>query len=221
MQTPKDWEIIAQTKDIEEIKKLLIKNLVNKDSLYKKSILSVLLTVISTLLSTFLTTAFSSNGTDIPYYVYLIVGSSILFLSIVPFAKDIIFLFKKTPTIPNELIISSVDLFDNDIIYNTMMAKKYHEMALSSLVSSQEKKFYISETCYLCKKILHQLAIIPQAATTDKIEDCGFDINKRIHTERISAVLDFIEYIDRQIADNDFSQQISSCILDMRIKFSI
>lgn len=220
MQTPKDWEIIAQTKDLEEIKKLLISNLVNKDSLYKKSILSVLLTVISTLISTFLATAFSNKGNEIPYYAYLIVGSIILFMSFIPFIKDVVFLFKKTPTIPNELIISSVDLFDNDIIYNTMMANKYYDMTLSS-VSCQEKNFYLSETCYLCKKILHQLSTIHQLATTNKIEDCGYNVNKRIHIDRIATVLDFIDHLDQQMGNEAFSEEISSCKRALRNKFSI
>ena len=30
MKTPKDWEIIAQKKDVEEIKKLLVSNLIKK-----------------------------------------------------------------------------------------------------------------------------------------------------------------------------------------------
>ena len=141
MKTPKDWEIIAQKKDVEEIKKLLIRNLIRKDSLFKKSILSVLLTVVSTLISTFFTTAFSSNGAIIPYWVYLAVGCFILILSIIPFTKDVFFLFKRAPTITTESIISSVDLFDNDIIYNTMMANKYCEMALDKKTHHRKQTF--------------------------------------------------------------------------------
>ncbi len=219
MKTPKDWEIIAQKKDVEEIKKLLVSNLIKKDSLFKKSILSVLLTVVSTLISTFFTTAFSSKGTTIPYWVYLAVGCFILILAIIPFTKDIIFLFNRTPTINTETIISSVDLFDNDIIYNTMMANKYCEMTLDQKNSPQETNFYKTETCYLCKKVLHQLSSIEQRAVSYEIESCGFGSNKRIFSERILAVLDFIDFIETQLQDDIFSKQIDSQKNNLRNKF--
>lgn len=219
MKSPKDWEILAQKKDVEEIKKLLLNNLIKKDNLFKKSILSVLLTVVSTLLSTFFATAVSSNGINIPYWVYLFVGCLILLLSIIPFTKDIIFLFKRTPTISNEAIIAGVDLFDNDIIYNTMMANKYCDMTLDTTNSPQERNFYKAETCYLCKKVLHQLAGIEQRSVSYEIESCGFGSDKRIFSERILAVLDFIDYIEKQLHDETFSRQINSQKNDVRNKF--
>ena len=92
-------------------------------------------------------------------------------------------------------------------------------MTLDPSNSPQEANFYKTETCYLCKKILHQLSSIEQRAVSYEIEACGFGSNKRIFSERIAAVLYFIDYIEKQLQDDVFSNQIISEKNNLRIKF--
>lgn len=53
MKSPKDWEIILQMKDIEEIKKILNKTLKNEKNFLKKTISSLIISIISTFIATF------------------------------------------------------------------------------------------------------------------------------------------------------------------------
>lgn len=66
MRSPKDWELMAQKKDIEEIKTILYESIKARDDTLKKGISSLIISIISSFAATFLTSWMSNDGTVIP-----------------------------------------------------------------------------------------------------------------------------------------------------------
>ena len=71
MRTPKDWELMAQKKDIEERKTILYESIKARDDTLKKGISSLIISIISSFAATFLTSWMSTGGTVIPWWGYV------------------------------------------------------------------------------------------------------------------------------------------------------
>lgn len=215
MKTPKDWDIIAQKKDIEEIKFILRRNLFIKQDRQKKVVISLIITMIATVITTLITNYISiilnGKGKIIPFWFYPIIVLILVILATIPFYKDIFKLFTKKRYVSQKNIEEIVDRFDNDTIYNAMVASKYYEMYEFSRKSNNndyETNFYYIETIYMIKKVLHQLTLIEKEATCEKDNMCGYGQNKRITIARIEFVFDFVCSIEKKINNSDFSSEI-------------
>ena len=204
MRTPKDWELMSQKKDVEEIKTILNDSIKTRDSTLKKGIASLIISIISSFTATFLTSWMSGSGKKIPVWVYIVVVMAVVLISVAPFVKDIYRKICRKETHTNEDTITQVNLFDNDIIYNIMLANRYFDLCQNANISANEKEFYVSETKYFIRKTIHQLNLIKTFSLCDKIDECSYGKNKKILKGRVESSLNFVLYILGRIGDSSF-----------------
>ena len=204
MRTPKDWELMSQKKDIEEIKTILSESTTTRNDTLKKGMASLIMSIISSLAATFLTSWMSESGEAIPCWVYLVVVFAIIFISLIPFLKDLYRGICRRETHTNEEIIFQVNLFDNDIIYNIMLANRYFDLSQDNDISPNEKDFFVSEAKYFIRKIIHQLITIKAISLCNTIDECGYGKNKKILRSRVESSLNFVIYILNRIGDDSF-----------------
>lgn len=215
MKSPKDWELMAQKKDIEEIKTILYESIKARDDTLKKGISSLIISIISSFAATFLTSWMSNDGIVIPGWGYICAVTLVVIVSILPFAKDIYRKLCRKETHDDEDIINQVNCFDNDIIYNIMLANRYCELCQSENISFNEKEFYLSETKYFIRKTVHQIKITKPFSLCNTMEECNYGKNKRILRGRVEASLNFVLCILIKINDDSFKEVIKSEINDI------
>lgn len=221
MKSPKDWELMSQKKDIEEIKYILNQNINKKESILKKGIASLIVAIISSFTATFLTSWIDNNNEDIPIIAYILVIITVIILSLLPFIKDIIKLFSRKERDSEENRIEQVDLFDNDIIFNIMLGNKYFDLSTQQNNSKEENYFYISESKYYIRKSIHQLKSIKAYSVSNETGTCIFGKNKKIEVERIKTALKFIESILSKINDAEFEDKITKDINQIKVQVGI
>lgn len=221
MKSPKDWEIILQMKDIEEIKKILNKTLKNEKNFLKKTISSLIISIISTFIATFLCTWLFQQEIKMSFWYFIIIVFIVILLTIVPFIKDIYLFLVKYEKCTKDEIIEKVDLFDNDIIYSVMLANKFFDYSEKNDISTSEKEFCLSETKYLIKKTVDQIESINIVSISDTLENCGYGSNKRIHKDRVIKVFKNIEYLLLKINDENFEKVIKQIISNIKEYLSI
>ena len=215
MRTPKDWEIMSQKKDIEEIKTILNDSIRTRDGTLKKGIASLIISIISSFIATFLTSWMSNNGKQIPIWGHVVVVVSVIVISVIPFIKDIYRKICRKETHTNDEKIAQVNLFDNDIIYNIMLANRYFDLCQNKDISPNEKEFYVSETKYFIRKIVHQLKLIKVFSLCNTIDECNYGKNKKILRARVESSLNFVLYILNRIGDVSFFKVIENEINDI------
>ena len=212
MKSPKDWELMSQKKDIEEIKYILNQNINKRENILKKGIASVIVSIISSFIATFLSSWMDNNDKVILIYIYILVIILVIILSLIPFIKDIIHFFSRTEKCSKKNRIEQVDLFDNDVIYNIMLSNKYYDLCNQKEISVEEKNFFISESKYYIKKSIHQMKSIRTYSVSNVPGDCIFGENKKIEVNRIKTALQFIESILHKINDTNFSSSLDDDI---------
>jgi len=224
MRKPNDWELMAQKKDIEEIKKILIDNLASKTkerknaiNILRKAIVSVALTSIATIITTISLSLFQENHYET--WVYILCIIFIIIIACIPFFRDLVKLFYNKEIVPKEDINEMVDMFDNDIIYNALTSLKYLDL-YDSTIDTIEKRFYNNEIKYLIRKILYQLNKIEQRAVCDSFTCDNFK-TKKILKERIEVVFKLVENVETKINDQNFSKEISDSKKTIIAKFNI
>lgn len=208
MRSPKDWEAMSQKKDIEEIKIILSDSIKTRDSALKKGIASLIISIISSFTATFLTSWMSDSGKTIPVWGYVTVVGLVITISVVPFTKDIYRRICRKETHTQEERIAQVNLFDNTIIYNIMLANRYFDLYQNKSLSMNEKEFYVTETKYFIRKTIHQLKLIKAFSLCKTVSECGYGKNKKILKERIESSLNFVLYILGRIGDVLFFREI-------------
>lgn len=215
MKTLIDWEIVSQRKDIEEIKCILNDTVNKKSSELKKSILSLIITVFGTIIATLLTSWLSSESIKISWYIYLIIAVFLILISLLPFYKNIYKTICRKEVFDS--IIQEVNTFDNDTIYNVMLANKYCDLYENEENDTIEKNFYFSEAEYFIRKSIHQLTEISAVATCESINECGYGNKKRILKGRIEATLNFILFIMKRINDTCLNDSMKESISAIKI----
>lgn len=210
MRTPKDWELMPQKKDIEEIKTILYESIKARDDTLKKGISSLIISIISSFAATFLTSWMSTGGIVIPWWGYVCVVFLVVVVSVLPFVKDIYRKMCRKETHDDEDIINQVNSFDNDIIYNIMLANRYFDLCQTEGIPYNEKEFYLSETKYFIRKTVHQISSIKHFSLCNTMEECNYGKNKRILRERIESSLNFVLFILSKLEDESFKNLMES-----------
>lgn len=210
MRSPKDWELMAQKKDIEEIKTILYESIKARDDTLKKGISSLIISIISSFAATFLTAWISNDGTVIPWWGYVGVVFLVVVVSVLPFVKDIYRKMCRKETHDDEDIVNQVNSFDNDIIYNIMLANRYFDLCQSDGIPYNEKEFYLSETKYFIRKTVHQISSIKPFSVCNTMEECNYGKKKRILRGRIESSLNFVLFILGKLKDDSFENLIET-----------
>lgn len=215
MRLPRDWEILSQKKDVEGIKQILEETAERKETFLKKGVLSLIISILSSFIASFLSTLILEHWEDVPFWYYIIIVFVVCIVTVIPFFGDIKRFLTRGDTPKTQDIMDEVNLFDNDIIYNIMLSNSYYDLYKTSAEASYEKNFYISESKYYIRKVLHQLSTIRSHALCENITDCGFGIKKRVLKERVITTIKFVRNLVLDMKDTELEKETNEKINDI------